>query len=189
MQIQIVMQGLKSAMWNFVVEQGSLMMTVFFGDLHQAPVDAKHNGHPACVLVYSTFSMKMVFSSVHIWSVDLFLVKDNAPVRKKEINRPRMFDFHLSGNVDLFDPRCISHDLHGGIFSQLITGADEIQALQMEFCNFNLLALEYPIGHKWQIPTSNSDTGCRLQGILSDYSFLYDTVNPLDCGYLGEDLF
>ena len=32
--------------------------------------------------VYSSFSMKMVFNSIHIWSVDLFLVKDKVPGRK-----------------------------------------------------------------------------------------------------------
>ncbi len=32
--------------------------------------------------VYSTFSMKMVFNFIHIWSVDLFLGKDKAPRRK-----------------------------------------------------------------------------------------------------------
>ncbi len=32
--------------------------------------------------VYSSFFMKMVFNSIHIWSVDLFLVKDKVPGRK-----------------------------------------------------------------------------------------------------------
>ncbi len=46
-----------------------------FGDLRRVPVDAKHNRHPDQFPVFSTFSLKM-FNSVHIWSEDLFFVKD-----------------------------------------------------------------------------------------------------------------
>ncbi len=55
--------------------------------------------------VCSTFSMKMVLNCVHIWSADLFLVKDKAPVRNlikslfKECSNLCSI-FHLSGNVD-----------------------------------------------------------------------------------------
>ncbi len=55
--------------------------------------------------VCSTFSMKMVLNCVHIWSIDLFLVKDKAPVRNlikslfKECSNLCSI-FHLSGNVD-----------------------------------------------------------------------------------------
>ncbi len=32
--------------------------------------------------IYSTFSMKMVLNCIHIWSIDLFLVKDKVLGRK-----------------------------------------------------------------------------------------------------------
>ena len=54
---------------------------VLFSDLRRYRSSAKHYRHPLPKVVSSSFSMKMVLNCVHIWSVDLFLVKDNAPVR------------------------------------------------------------------------------------------------------------
>ncbi len=56
--------------------------------------------------VYSNFSMKIVLICIHIWSVDLFLVKDNMPGRNliKSIFQEcsnLCFIFHLSGDVDV----------------------------------------------------------------------------------------
>ncbi len=48
----------------------------------RVPVEREHNRHPLPKVVYSSFSMKMALNCVHIWSVDLFLVKDKVPGRK-----------------------------------------------------------------------------------------------------------
>ncbi len=56
--------------------------------------------------MYSSFSIKMVLNCVHIWSVDLFLVKDNVPARNlfklifQKCSNLCSF-FYLSDNVDL----------------------------------------------------------------------------------------
>ena len=46
----------------------------FSGDLRRCQSSAKHYRQSLPKVVYSCFSMKMVLSCVHIWSVDLFLV-------------------------------------------------------------------------------------------------------------------
>ena len=62
--------------------------------------------HPLPKILCSSFSTKMVFNCVQNWSVDLFLVKDNGPVRnlmKSSLQECSNLCsiFHLSGDVNI----------------------------------------------------------------------------------------
>ncbi len=52
--------------------------------------------------VYRSFSLKIVLNCIHIWSVDLFLVKDKVPARKLiKIAALAVFQILLPGTFDL----------------------------------------------------------------------------------------
>ncbi len=98
-----------------------------------------HHYHHHCpcstaVSPWKCFSMKMVLNCVHMWSVDLFLVKDNVPVRNlfklifQECSNLCSI-FYLSDNVDLWITPGASKscDLPGGILCQhMQLAADEV---------------------------------------------------------------
>ncbi len=59
----------------FVQHRGAFL----FSDLRRLGTSANTLGILFQKFVYSTFFMKIVLNCIHIWSVDLFLVEDEAP--------------------------------------------------------------------------------------------------------------